>query len=66
MMSSRAIDQHYDHQRLKPLGVLGFFNKPFDVELLINSLDQVLLDNIDMDRSAEALPENRLLEGSPT
>jgi two-component system chemotaxis sensor kinase CheA len=66
MMSSRAIDQHYDHQRLKPLGVLGFFNKPFDVELLINSLDQVLLDNIDMGRSAEALSENRLLEGSPT
>jgi len=66
MMSSRAIDQHYDHQRLKPLGVLGFFNKPFDVELLINSLDQVLLDNIDMGRSAEALSENRLLEGSPS
>ena len=44
MMSGRAIEQRHDQQRVDRLGVIGFFQKPFNSEDLIAHLDAVLLD----------------------
>lgn len=47
MMSGRSIDQPSDRQRLDRLGVLGFFLKPFGVDVLINALDRILVNVTD-------------------
>lgn len=43
MMSGRMVDRGFDQKRLDRLGVLGFFHKPFDVDTLVDALDQKLL-----------------------
>ena len=43
-MMSGAIEQLQDRNRLEHIGVAGFLRKPFDVESLIERLDELLLD----------------------
>ena len=65
MMSGRSVDQHYDRQRLDRLGVLDFFHKPFDIEILINSLDSVLLGEVEHNIKLPISEQVVVTEGSP-
>jgi two-component system, chemotaxis family, sensor kinase CheA len=65
MMSGRSVDQHYDRQRLDRLGVLDFFHKPFDIEILINSLDSVLLGEVEHNIELPISEQVVVTEGSP-
>jgi two-component system chemotaxis sensor kinase CheA len=65
MMSGRSVDQHYDRQRLDRLGVLDFFHKPFDIEVLIQALDGVLLRDEENALQLPILEQTVLTEGSP-
>ena len=64
MMSGRSVDQHYDRQRLDRLGVLDFFHKPFDIEILIKSLDGILLEELETIIEPPKTEEIYLTEGS--
>lgn len=46
MMSGRIVDRGLDQKRLDRLGVLGFFQKPFDVDDLVRELDRQLLGDV--------------------
>lgn len=65
MMSGRSVDQHYDRQRLDRLNVLDFFHKPFDIEVLIQALDGVLLRDEESALQLPILEQTVLTEGSP-
>jgi hypothetical protein len=65
MMSGRSVDQHYDRQRLDRLGVLDFFHKPFDIEILIKSLDGVLLGEIEPSIELPISEQIVITEGRP-
>lgn len=51
MMSGRIIDRGLDQKRLDRLGVLGFFQKPFDVDDLVRELDRQLLGDTLLDQA---------------
>ena len=65
MMSGRSVDQHYDRQRLDRLGVLDFFHKPFDIEILIKSLDGVLLGDVEASIEIPISEQIVITEGRP-
>ena len=65
MMSGRSVDQHYDRQRLDRLGVLDFFHKPFDIEILIKSLDGVLLGDVEGSIEIPISEQIVIAEGRP-